>query len=467
MSVKELKRAGVLARVKAGTLALKDAAVLVGVCYRQARRLLKRFRRRGPVGLRHRSAGRRSNRRKPAAFRRKVLKLVRTKYSGDATHERFGPTLAAEHLQQEDGLVVTPETLRRWMLADGVWSRVRHAAGPRQRRDRKAHFGELVQLDGSFEAWLEDRGPVACLMDLVDDATSTGLLRFEPQETMWGAVRSLRQWIARYGIPQALYTDWKNVYVRKPTEAERLADAVPRTQFGRMCATVGIQIIAAHSPQAKGRVERNHGTHQDRLAKKLRRRGIGDYAAANAYVEAEYTEAHNARFARPAASPEDFHTPVPPDLDLDRVFRVEEVRTLSNDWVVRYENRWLQVARQSAYAPARAKVVVCVSEDGHLAIEYRGQSLRYRELAGPPVVTLSPACARPRLPVPPRSPAPTHPWRRRYQDLPDRGSWKTPRTVGCGNGGGADAPEARAHSALEISRRARDSHIPTSPSSST
>lgn len=145
MSAKELKRAGVLARVRARTLALTDAAVLMGVCYRQAPRLWRMFRRRGPIGLRHHGVGRRSNRRKPAAFWRRIVRLVKREFGGDATHERFGPTLAAEHLRDEYQLAIDPETLRRWMLAAGLWSRVRAAPPHRGRRERKAHFGELVQ----------------------------------------------------------------------------------------------------------------------------------------------------------------------------------------------------------------------------------------------------------------------------------------------------------------------------------
>jgi hypothetical protein len=420
MSVTELKRAEVLGRGKAGDLTLRAASAVMRVSYRQAKRIWKRFRRKGAVGLRHKSVGRRSNRRKPAAFRQRVLRLVRREFGGDATHERFGPTLAAEHLAEEYGLVVQHETLRRWMLAAGQWSRGRNAPAHRQRRERKAHFGELVQMDGSFERWLEDRGPTACLMDMVDDATSRVSLRFEPQETIWGAVRSLRRWLELHGIPLALYTDWKNVYVRKPTEAELVADVVPRTQFGRMCGTLGIRIIAASSPQAKGRVERGHGTHQDRLAKKLRRKGIASYDAANAYLEAEYIEGHNRRFARPPASAEDFHTPVPAGVDLDQVFRLEDTRTLSDDWVVRYNSRCFQVVRQSRYPPADAKITVCAYEDGQLALVYRGQAVRFREIPAPmPVVATPHPVADP--PASRRRPAPAnHPWRQRYDRLADR-----------------------------------------------
>jgi hypothetical protein len=469
MSAKELKRAGVLARVQAGSVSLADAAVLMGVCYRQARRLRRRFRRGGPNALRHKSVGRRSNRRKAAAFRRQVLARYRKKYAGDPEHAPFGPTLAAEHLRTEDGLVVAPETLRRWLGVAGLWVRARDAPAHRRRRPRKAHFGELVQMDGSFHRWLEDRGPEGCLMDMVDDATSTVALRFEPQETIWGAVRSLRGWIARYGIPVALYTDWKNVYVRKPTEAELAAGEVPLTQFGRMCATLSIRIIAAHSPQAKGRVERGNGTHQDRLIKKLRRRGVGDYGAANAYLDAAYTDDHNERFARVAASPEDFHTPVPPGLDLDQVFRLEEARTLTNDWVVRYDNRYFQVPRQSrTYPPAQSTVRVCEYEDGHLEVWYRGRAVPSQEIPRP-VPAAHASAAPPASPLPGHAhrPAADHPWRRPFRALPDRGPWHRRPAEGCGNAGGMDAPRTRAHPALESSPAGRPSHIPTSPTSST
>jgi transposase len=424
MSMKELKRAEVLARVKAGALSVRKASEILGVSYRQAKRLWKGFRRRGAIALRHGNAGRRSNRRTAAALRRRVLRVVRREFGGDATHERFGPTLAAEHLAEEYRLVVHHETLRRWMLAAGLWTRVRRAPLHRQRRERKAHFGELVQLDGSFESWLEDRGPTACLMHLVDDATGRCGLRFEPQETIWGAVRSLRSWIGAYGIPVALYTDWKNVYVRKPTAAELGSGAPPLTQFGRMCATLGIRIIAASSPQAKGRVERGHGTHQDRLVKKLRRRKIADYAAANTFLATTYVAHHNARFAQAPRAPEDFHTPVPAGVNLEQVFRLETERTVNNDWVIRHHNHLLQLERHGRqYPPARSTVLVCEYEDGHVEVWYRGAAIPWRDITGqahrPPIGLTA---SRPTSPAPPRPkrPGAEHPWRRLYREMPDR-----------------------------------------------
>ena len=234
-----------------------------------------------------------------------MLALVREKYSG-GVDERFGPTLAAEHLASEDGLTVDHETLRRWMLAAGLWSRARKRSPHRRRRERKAHFGELVQMDGSFHPWFEGRAPASCLLTLVDDATGRTLGRFGAQETIWAAVGVLRAWIERYGMPQALYTDWKNVYVRPPNAAERVTGAEPLTQFGRMCATLGIQIIPASSPQAKGRIERNHGTQQDRLVKKLRRQGIADLATANTFLETEYWADHNGASRRRRRRPTTF-----------------------------------------------------------------------------------------------------------------------------------------------------------------
>lgn len=408
MSAKELRRVEVLGRVKAATLGLHEAATMLGVSYRQVKRLWRRFRRGGARGLQHRNVGRASPRAREAATRRRVLALIRTKYSG-SVDTRFGPTLAAEHLATEDGLQVDHETLRRWMLAAGLWSPTRTRATYRQRRVRKAHFGELVQMDGSFHRWYEDRGPTRCLITMVDDATSQMTGRFSDEETTWAAVAVLRTWIRQYGVPQALYTDWHAVYVRTATDAEVAAGTVPRTQFGRMCAALGIQIIPASSPQAKGRVERNHGTHQDRLIKKMRRVGLTEDAAANAYLATTYWPAHNARFAQEATATADFHRAAPSPCDLDQVFRLEDTRVVGHDWVVRYHNRALQLDRQSGHAPARSTVTVCESEAGALEITYRGRPMRWTDTTGQPPPG-PPAGSPP--PSPPHRPRADHPWRR-------------------------------------------------------
>jgi len=264
MSHRELERVEVMGRVESGDLRLQDAAAVLGVSYGQTKRVWGRYRERGAEGLKQGNAGRESNRGKPRKLRRRVLSLIRKKYSG-AEGERFGPTLAAEHLGEEDGIAIDHERLRRWMLEEGLWSRRRKRKKHCQRRERKPHFGELVQLDGSFHDWLEERGPGGCLMNMVDDATGTTEARMGKEETIWAAVGVLQAWIGHYGVPRALYTDWKNVYKRKATPGEQLRGEIPVTQFGRMCQKLDIQIIAASSPQAKGRARltfTRHSTHR-------------------------------------------------------------------------------------------------------------------------------------------------------------------------------------------------------------
>jgi transposase len=421
MSTRELRRAGVLARVLAETLTLTAAAVLMDVSYRQAKRLYRRYRATGAKGLKHQSAGRASNRAVSRRLRSRALALIRAKYSG-RVGERFGPTLAAEHLASEDGVTVDHETLRRWMLAAGLWSRTRKRSPHRRRRERKAHRGELVQLDGSLHAWFEGRGPQVCLLTLVDDATGTTLGQFSAQETIWAAVGVLRLWLTQYGVPRALYTDWKNVYVRVPNAEERATGAVPLTQFGRMCAALGIQIIPASSPQAKGRIERNHGTHQDRLVKKLRRQGITDLTAANRFLATHYWADHNARFAQPPASTDDCHVRVPSARTLAEVFQLQTRRVIANDWVVRYRNRLLQLERRSPLPPARRTVLVGEDATGALTIRYRGVLVRWTEITGPHRVLAAPSVAvHATAPTAPgaapgsRIPCVDHPWRRKAE----------------------------------------------------
>ncbi len=215
-----------------------------------------------------------------------------------------------------------------------------------------------------------------------------------------------------------MYTDWKNVYVREANAKERLNGEEPRTQFGAMCERLGIRIIAANSAQAKGRVERNHGTHQDRLVKKMRRKKIRTHAAANEFLEKEYLPEHNRRFAREASEAADYHRAKPGKRELEQAFRLETKRSLGNDWVVRHENRFYQVKEQSRYAPARSQVQVCEWEDGRMEIWYRGQGLAYEEIPERPVkarrAVVAGAARKVGRPAPPKS---NHPWRRGYQQM--------------------------------------------------
>jgi hypothetical protein len=255
-------------------------------------------------------------------------------------------------------------------------------------------------------------------MNLVDDATGTTLGRMGAEETTWTAARVLRSWVEQHGVPLELYTDWHAVYLKEPSEEQQQRRETPVTQFGRMCQRLGIRIMGANSPQAKGRVERNHGTHQDRLVKKLRRKSLGSYAAVNEYLEREYLPEHNRRFAREAASSLDYHRQAPSRRELDEVFRLETERVIGNDWVVRYENRFLQVKRQGRhYAPAKGKVLVCEWEDGRLEIRYRGQKVAWEEIVErPPAAQLDlpRQAAKPYGGTPPTA---SHPWKQRYDGM--------------------------------------------------
>lgn len=419
MSSGELERVEVMGRVGSGELKLSDAAVMLELSYRQTKRLWRQYRQVGRKGLKHGNAGRASNRSKPLKLRRRALNLIKKKYSG-SEEERFGPTLAAEHLAEEDGIVLDHETLRLWMLEEGLWSRQRKRKKHCQRRERKWHFGELVQLDGSFHDWFEGRGPRGCLMNMVDDATSATQACLGKEETIWAAAGVLRGWIRKYGVPRALYTDWKNVYKRKATPGEQLRGEVPVTQFGRMCQKLSIRIIAASSPQAKGRVERNHGTHQDRMIKKLRRKKIASYEAANQYLQKTYLPEHNRRFARPAARTEDYHGRKPSGRELRQIFRLETERSISNDWVIRHEGRCLQLQPgQRRYGPTQSKALVCEWEDGTMEVYYRGERIAFSEFKEPIRKSAQPLPPNPRAIVVRRAKK-DHPWRQGYQNMKPR-----------------------------------------------
>ncbi len=364
MSDRDLLRVSVLSRMLSGELTSVEGAELLALSVRQVKRLKRRYVAGGARCIRHALLSRPSNRQRSCSERERALEVVRERYGGavdNGAGQRFGPTLAAEQLEEDEGLVIPVSTLRRWMLANRLWSRRRKWRPRFRRRDRREHFGELVQLDGSFHDWLEGRGPVGCLMTMTDDATGRVYAQISKEETLWAAALVLRGWIDLYGVPRALYTDWKNLYHSRDREKK------PLSQFGLMCAKLGIKIIPASSPQAKGRVERTHGTNQDRLIKKLRLRGIASYEEMNHYLREHYLPAHNARFAHAPSSSADYHMPMSArwrQKAADLWCRDEE-RQLSNDGVISYERRELQVDLRHDM-PVKARVVVRVREDGLL-----------------------------------------------------------------------------------------------------
>lgn len=410
MSRKERMRLEVMGRVKRDEIPLVKAAELLHMSYRQAKRVYARYRAAGDRGLVHGLRGRESNRRQDE-LRGQALALYQQRY------QDFGPTLAAEYLCREDRLQVGVETLRQWLLTAGLWQRRRRHKPHRLRRPRKEHFGEMVQMDGSYHDWFEGRRDWAVLMVMVDDATSWLYARFFEQETTVAAMETFGCYVRRHGLPRALYVDRDSIYRtdREVTHAEALAGQEARTQFGRAMDELGVDVILAGSPQAKGRVERNHGTLQDRLVKALRHMGVSDLASANAFLDEVFLAEYNERFAVAAARRANLHRRLPAQVKLERVLAIHEERHVQNDWTVRWHNRWLQVLpRHGSLGLAGRRVTVCEQLDGQVKLLYRDRELDWQELPEAP-----PRVQPAKEPVTPekvrsnqgRKPAADHPWR--------------------------------------------------------
>jgi len=377
MSRKELNRKRELEEVKAGRLCLKECALRVGLSYRQIRRVYRRFCQEGDAGLVHRSRGRRSNRAKSAAFKSKVVERYKRCY------KVCGALLASEKLAKE-GLVVDHETLRRWLLAEGLLKRHRRRSDHREQRPRKARFGELVQMDGSIHRWFGSEGDETCLMTMIDDATGERLALMDTGETTELAMRCLWMWIERYGIPKALYTDKKSVFIteREPTIAEQLEGVVPMTAFGKACSKLGITIIPANSPQAKGRVERSHRVYQDRFVKELKLLGVTTIKGANKLLQNEFNDELNTKFCHEPTDSVDAHRPLPKNIKLADIFCHEYERTVQNDWTVRFDNNHYQIEAQNRPLPRpRQKVIVRIRLDKSMDILYKDKPLAVHRIS--------------------------------------------------------------------------------------
>jgi len=394
---------GVMKQIKAKLLSLVTAAELLGLSYRQTKRVWRRYRDRGDAGLVHLGRGRSSNRGKQGKARERILARYQERYPD------FGPTLAAEHLSRE-GLKVDHETLRRWLLAKGWWTLQRRRQKHRQWRERKACFGELVQMDGSHHDWFEGRRARAVLMVMIDDATNRSYARFSEEETTRAAYDTFEGYARRHKLPLGLYVDRDSIYrtEREPSVAEQLAGDKPLTQFGRAMERLGVKIELAHSPQAKGRVERRNGLLQDRLVKELRLAGISDLPGANRFLEEEFLPEINRRFWVKPAQEADAHQPVP--RDLAEVLSWEEERVVQRDWTVAWDGRWFQIdSGHEALCLVGRSVVVRELRDGVVQLLRGNQKLKYRQLDRRPVRV-------PRQKPPPAVPTQTkpeasHPWR--------------------------------------------------------
>lgn len=378
MSSKERTRMVVLEQLKHREISVSDAVRRLGITRRHVFRLMARYKTGGPGAIVHRSRDRRpGNRRLDPALRRRAVELYREHYPD------FGPTLAAEKMAERDGIEINSETLRRWLAASGDWlGRQRHRVH-RRRRQRRARFGELVQIDGSDHDWFEERGPRTCVMVMIDDATNRMRLFMAPTETTAAALVVLRKWIECWGVPQAMYADRKSLYWSQTAldNPQLRGKRAVHSEFGRVLMGLGIELIPAHSPQAKGRVERRNGVLQDRLVKELRLRGISDIDAANRFFD-EYADQLDRLFGVEPADPNDGHRVFAPEgpLRRERAFAVDHERTVARDNTVSFEGRPWQILEQEGAPAAGAKVTLWRAMDGSTSCQWQG-----RELAIAPV----------------------------------------------------------------------------------
>lgn len=417
MSAKERDRLVVIEAVNAKRLTQRQAAEQLGISERQVRRSLQRFRAQGDAGLLHRSRGQPSNRRVPPAVEQQAREALRAHYRD------FGPTLAAQQLQERHGIAVSKETVRRWMVAGGLYQPKPRKLKPHTQRPRRECRGELLQLDGSKHAWFEGRGAAEPdLISAIDDATGRVFLQFVPAESTAAIMTVLRDYLRRHGRPLAIYADRHSIYrtTRAATVEEQLEGQGPETQVTRALRELGIEYIPAYSPQAKGRVERCFGTLQDRLVKELRLEGISDIESANRFLREHFIDDFNERFAVQPACAHDAHRPAE-GFDLDAILSEQELRTVTNDFTIRFRNVRYQIARESVVAGLRGgKVLVEVRLDGSVHARFRDRYLSLTELPPPPPKTRAAAAQpRPRREPTVVIPAPDHPWRRAYRNRPD------------------------------------------------
>ena len=372
MSQRERDVLKVMAAVLKGERTQAEAARLLGRSVRQVRRIQRRLKEHGDGAVVHGLRGRRSNRALAAAVRRQALSLYRRHYGG------FGPSLAAEKLAEAHRLALSAETLRQWLLAEGLWQRQRRRDRHRSRRERKACFGEMLQADASEHDWLEGRGPRMVLLGLIDDATSRVMLRFYEAETTQGYMDLLWRWLKKHGRPVSWYSDRDSVFVATDAQGRKVA-----TQFSRALEELDIKLICAHSPQAKGRVERLWGTCQDRLVKELRLAKAKDMQQANEVLEEALLPWFNRRCVVKSASGNDAHRPPGKCHDLAAILSIQEVRTVANDYTIRLDNQVYQLLPPAWPGERGGKVVVEKRLDGSMKVRFKQRYLEHKAVVQP------------------------------------------------------------------------------------
>lgn len=408
LSTRERDRLKVLHEVKKGHLTQRAAAAQLGITDRWVRKLLRRVKRQGDRGVVHGLRGRPSKRRLAESLRIKTLELVKSKYRD------FGPTLACEYLAKKDAVKVSKETLRQWLIAAGL-RRVKRRKVEEVHvwRPRRSCWGELVQWDTSEHDWLEGRGSKLYLVAMIDDATSRAFARFVDHDSTEENLRVLRGYLERWGRPLKFYTDKNSLFTVNRPAAEAADEAVKEdlTQIGRALGELGIGWIPAHSPQAKGRIERFFGTAQDRLVKGLRLAGAQSLEEANAYLQQEYLPQWEQQFTVEARQATDAHRPLGKEQDLAAILSRVEERIVTQDYTIRHQGRIYQIARSEIRAGLRGgRVRVERRLDGSVAVRFGKNYLSVKECQPQPRV--APAAARLRFKEKTKAKTPAaSPWR--------------------------------------------------------
>lgn len=371
MNNKEILRLQLIEKVDAKALKQKEASKLLKVSCRQIRRLLKAYRRQGAEGLVSKKRGMPSNNRICEEVKQNILAITKERYFD------FGPTFLKEKLFENHNINVSRETLRKWLIAENIWStKSCNKKRVRQLRERRSCFGELIQIDGSPHDWFEGRGDKCCLLVFIDDATGKIVhLRFEKTETTEGYFKAMLGYIKQYGLPLALYSDKHSIFRVNMPETTHEGE----TQFKRAMDDLGVRIIYANSAEAKGRVERTNQTMQDRLVKELRLAGISDIETANKFLPG-FVEKHNKKFAVEPKDKNDAHRPLNiSDEELNLIFSIQTTRTASKSLELSYENIVYQIQVAGyGYALRHAKILVCKDLNGTISLIYKNRKLEYK-----------------------------------------------------------------------------------------
>jgi hypothetical protein len=411
MSNKEIDKLKVIHNVLQKRLKQRQAARQLGISTRQVRRLCKRVRREGNRGLIHRLRGLPSNHQLKISLLTESLDKVKTLYPD------FGPTLANEKLEKLHKIVLSTRTLRQGMIQAGLWQPRKHKVKHRAWRERRSCVGELEQLDGSDHPWFEGRGPRCVLLIFIDDATSRILYgEFIPVEDTLNLLRAAKAYLLLHGRPLAFYVDKDSIYKinRQATVEEQLRDEQPLTQFTRAMKELGIEVLTAHSPQAKGRVERGFHTHQDRLVKELRLAGISTMEAANRFLQEVYIPDHNARCAVAPANHTNAHRPLLSSHRIEEILSIRTERVVTNDFTLRFHNQFLQITEnQPVRVRPKDTVLVEIRLDGSTHLRFKEHYLNFKPIAKPPYKAFYANKKPPVVAVKarPYKPPPSHPWK--------------------------------------------------------